>query len=114
MAFGTARNRSLNSNTDSATAALHTKWRSLDLIGLADAYSQGARNADDFGHETTPSSLFPAAAHATFAGAEFLARGEVQANYSVHGWGGGAQCLTVTAKGPAPNNVTIEQDGTGC
>jgi hypothetical protein len=112
--LGTVRARSLASNTDAATADLRAKWRTLDLQDLADAYSEATFKEDRTGDYSGSIRLFPTARHATFTKAQFLKPGEIQANYSVGGWAGARQCLSVMAKGPTPNTVTVTHDGVGC
>lgn len=114
FAFGILRNHSINDNADSAIAALRSKWRPLDLSALADADAQATFKGDTTGDDSASEQLFPTASHADFSGAQFLEPGTVQANYSVPGWGGATQCLSLVAEGPTPNQVMITRGGAGC
>jgi hypothetical protein len=115
MTFGIVRDRSINDRTDAAITDLQAKWRPLDLYAMADAYSQSSFKCVSTGDCTPLDRILPPVSHTRISNVQFkkATPGTVQANYYVHGWASN-QCLSLVAKGPAPNKVTITRGGTGC
>jgi len=103
-------------NTDLAVGELRSKWRNADLVAMNTAYDEALHEGAESGDSSASVAVFPAVHYADFSGGQFVKSGLVEANYTVHGWGGGTQCLSVVARTSpgAGNKVTIARGGVGC
>src|SRR4051794_35371162 len=109
------RRHSLDDKADSATADLRSKWRTVDLVRLRDAYDQAVIDAHDSGNYDATIELFPQSSEAGFVTADINTPGVMYATYRVDGWGGSSECLFVTAKGTSPpNRVTFDRGRSHC
>ena len=113
LVLGAVRNHSLDDNTDLAVGELQSKWQNADLVAMNTAYNEALHESAETGDSSAFVAVFPAVHHADFSGGQFVKSGLVEANYTVHGWGGGTQCLSVVARTSpdARNKVTITRGG---